>query len=240
MNGVILRKDNIGSLNVSDKQFSRICESLIDTHADLHRLDFSGLSLAQTAKPQGYAQRQLDGWCDRYEKARTPNAPKLASLVKWLRANLPPDTQRPALIHNDFKLDNLLLDPSRDFAVSGVLDWEMATIGDPLMDLGCSLAYWIERADPWYMRVLRTMPSTAPGAWTRRRMVERYAARTGADVSRMDFYYVFGLFRIAGIAQQIYYRYYHGQTRDKRFRKLILVVYALEATAKRAIRRSSL
>lgn len=237
--GVVLDRRSVRKSGIRAAQLSGVCERLVDVQADLHRLDCRQLPFAAGARPEGYVSRQLDGWIERYERARTPNAPRLRSVVQWLRDERPPEAGRAALVHNDFKLDNVLLDPTRNFAMTGVLDWEMATIGDPLMDLGCSLAYWVDPGDPWYLRLLRPLPTTERGAWTRRRLVERYAQRTGLPTERMPWFYVFGLFRIAGIAQQIYYRYYHGQTKDRRFRRLVLGVHALDAAARRAIRRGS-
>lgn len=237
MKGVILRRRDPSHSGLSAQDFRFVCERLVDIQSELHKLDHRRLKLSANTRPEGYVGRQLEGWSRRYAEARTPNAPRFRFVTDWLAKEMPPESRHVSLIHNDYKLDNVVLSPEENFRIRGVLDWEMATIGDPLMDLGCSLAYWVDRADPWYLRLLRTLPTTAPGALTRRELVDRYAAGTGFDVSRVTWYYVFGLFRLAGIAQQIYWRYYHRQTRDKRFRKLILGVYALDAAAKKAIRR---
>jgi aminoglycoside phosphotransferase (APT) family kinase protein len=135
----------------------------------------------------------------------------------WLFEKMPPPSERAGIIHNDYRLDNVVLDPADPLRIMGVLDWEMATIGDPLMDLGETLAYWIEASDPPEMQAGRMSPTNSPGAPTRAEAVERYASKTGLNVDSLDFYYCFGLFRLAVIVQQIYYRYYKGQSHDLRF-----------------------
>ena len=155
--------------------------------------------------------------------------------MAWLREKKPADTDRPAMVHNDYKMDNLVLDPAEPERITGILDWEMATYGDPLMDLGNSLAYWVEEGDPEEMQMMRTMPTHIPGAMTREAIIARYGEKTGRDVESFDWYYTFGLFRLAVIAQQIYYRYFHGLTQNKRFAKLIFGVHVLERTAMKIV-----
>ena len=151
--------------------------------------------------------------------------------MEWLEEHRPPDTGSGCIVHNDFRLDNVVLDPANPLRIIGVLDWEMATLGDPLMDLGASLAYWVEQGDSPAFQALRMMPTTADGAPTRAELVARYAAKSGLAVGDFSFYYCFGLFRLAVIVQQIYYRSYHGQTEDPRFRSLNLWVGALADAA---------
>ena len=153
---------------------------------------------------------------------------------------MPPDFPTPAIIHNDFKLDNVVLDKDNPGRIIGVLDWEMATVGDPLMDLGSSLAYWVQKGDPPEMQAIRFMPSDSQGALSRDELVGHYADLAGWAIDNYDFYYCFGLFRLAVIAQQIYYRFYHGQTKDKRFEAMILVVHILDKTARINIGQSDL
>ena len=153
---------------------------------------------------------------------------------------MPADTDKPGIIHNDYKLDNLVLDERNPTNIIGVLDWEMATIGDPLMDLGNSLAYWVQSDDPPDMQAIRTVPTNMEGAPSREEMLQRYSEKSGRPVDNFDFYYCFGLFRLAVIAQQIYYRYYHGQTKDERFKTLIFAVQVLEKTARAVIEKSQL
>jgi aminoglycoside phosphotransferase (APT) family kinase protein len=160
--------------------------------------------------------------------------------MAWLMEKMPPDTARPSLIHNDYKLDNVVLDPHDPVMIIGVLDWEMTTIGDPLMDLGNTLAYWVQRDDPDENKEIRMMPTHLEGVPTREELVARYMQKTGRTSDNFDFYYCFGLFRLAVIVQQIYYRYFHGQTQDKRFGLLVFAVHILERTAQRVIENSLL
>ncbi len=165
-------------------------------------------------------QRQVRGWTERFAKARTDDAPQAAAVTDWLAANTPPASGRAALIHNDYKLDNVVFDARQPERLIGVLDWEMATIGDPLMDLGCSMAYWVERADGPEMLATRMLPTHLPGSLSRAEVLGCYASASGLVAGDFRFYRVFGLFRLAVIIQQIYYRYFHHQTRDERFGSL--------------------
>jgi len=158
----------------------------------------------------------------------------------WLHEKMPPDTDSPCIIHNDYKFDNVVLDPDDPLKIIGVLDWEMSTIGDPLMDLGSSLAYWVNHDDPDMLKMIRTLPTTEEGMMKRDDQVEYYAKLSGMKIDNFDFYLTFGLFRLAGIAQQIYYRYYHGQTKDERFKMLIHAVNILEGTAMKIVQNSKL
>ena len=235
--GIILRKDLPAGLRYTPGQARRLCRNLLEVHHQLHAIDYAAAGLADFGRPEGYVQRQVDGWTGRYRAARTDDAPDFEAVMAWLAARRPPDSPRPALVHNDFRLDNVVLDPADPTRIIGVLDWEMATVGDPLMDLGNSLAYWVEAGDGEEMQMMRLMPTHIPGALTRAELVAEYARRSGRDAGDIAFYYAFGLFRLAVIAQQIYYRYFHGQTRDKRFAMLILAVAALERRAGQVIAR---
>jgi aminoglycoside phosphotransferase (APT) family kinase protein len=185
-------------------------------------------------------RRQVEGWSDRYRAARTPDAPDFEDVMAWLKEKMPPDFKRPALIHNDYKFDNVVLDPANPLKIIGVLDWEMATIGDPLMDLGSSLGYWVQADDPEEVQVAGMLPTNLPGALTRAEMVQRYAEKAGIGIDNFDFYLCFGIFRIVVILQQIYYRFYHGQTKDERFRVLIFGVHIAGKIAQRIIQGSPL
>ena len=235
IHGVILRKNLPPGLRLAPRDCQMLCQRFVDVFAALHAIDYLAAGLERLGKPQGYAERQVHGWTRRYRKARTPDAPDFEVVTDWLAAHRPPDTPRPGIVHNDFRLDNLVLAPDDPFNIVGVLDWEMATLGDPLMDLGNSLAYWIQADDPEASQVMRLMPTHLPGMFTRREIVAAYAKASGRAIEDFTFYYGFGLFRLAVIAQQIYYRYHHGQTRDERFKMLIFGVQALERTARRVI-----
>lgn len=235
MQGVILRKDVPRGLALDISTAGELCLRWIGVMGSLHTLDYQACGLADLGTPDGYVARQISGWCRRYRDARTPDVPDFEAVMAWLSEKLPPDHHRPALIHNDYKFDNVILDPADPTRIIGVLDWEMATIGDPLLDLGAALGYWVESADSEEMKLVRTLPTTIPGMLTRRQVVERYAAATGTTVDDFAWYYGFGLFRLAVIAQQIYYRFYHGQTRDKRFGMLGFAVGVLEKAAVRVM-----
>ena len=233
--GIILRMDLPPDLQFTPDQTRRLCEKLIDVHLELHSIDFKKIGLENFGKPAGYVKRQVEGWSERYRAARTDDAPDCEEVMSWISEKMPLDTDRPGIVHNDYKFDNLVLDESDPTNIIAILDWEMATIGDPLMDLGNSIAYWVQRDDPPDNLAIRTMPTHMKGALTREEMLKRYAEKSGRIVDNFDFYYCFGLFRLAVIAQQIYYRYYHGQTKDERFKPLVLAVHVLDKTARRVI-----
>ncbi|MDX2166688.1 MAG: phosphotransferase family protein [Deltaproteobacteria bacterium] len=204
----------------------RMSEALIDALADLHQVEPQRVGLQALGRPEGFLRRQVDGWAQRYERARTGELPLVAVLVDWLRAEMP--ASPPAtLLHNDWRLDNIMLasdDPGRCVAV---FDWDMCTLGDPLADLGTLLAAWRQAGEDVGAMTAGTMPSHVPGFLTRAEAVARYAARRGIDAATVPYYYVFGLFKVAVVLQQIYHRYHVGQTRDARFAHFDGVVAAL-------------
>jgi len=203
-------------VRLSQDQAGALCESLVALHIKLHALDLKKTGLINFGKPKGYIKRQIDGWAKRYTAARTDDVPDCEEIIAWLMENQPEEMDA-CFIHNDFKFDNLVLDPDDPTKIIGVLDWEMAAVGDPLMDLGASLAYWIQRDDPEEARAMRTLPTTIRGMMTRNEVLERYMKLSGRHVDDFTFYLIYGGFRLAGIAQQIYYRYKMGQTDDPRF-----------------------
>lgn len=239
LRGLILRRDLPAGFAYGPEDARRLCENLVATQVRLHAIDWHAAGLGDLGHPQGYVERQIRGWNERYRRARTADVPDGESVMSWLEANRPPDNERPAIVHNDYRLDNVVLDAEDAVTVRGVLDWEMATIGDPLMDLGCSLAYWVEAGDPPELERLRLQPSQLPGMMTRREMVEFYAERSGRDVADSSFYEIFGLFRLAVIAQQIYYRYARGETTSRRAAALGGFVPVLVAVAAARIGRST-
>jgi len=209
--------------------------ALVDTLAELHALDWRTLGMA-LGQPEGYVARQVAGWTRRYAAARTDDVPALERAAAWLDAHRPVERDA-ALIHNDFKFDNVVFDPVDPARVVAVLDWEMATVGDPLMDLGTTLGYWMDADDPPEMRAVLPPATRAPGSLTRAEVLQRYAATTGRDVGDGVFHYVFGLFKIAVILQQIHARYRQGITRDPRFAALGDAVVACGLGASLAIAR---
>jgi aminoglycoside phosphotransferase (APT) family kinase protein len=232
--GVILRQQLPPGLTIDPPTARRLSTALIDSLAHLHSLDYRAAGLGDLGKPEGYVARQVAGWAERYAKARTDDLPAMDRAARWLAGRLPRETGS-ALIHNDFKYDNLVLDPEDLTRVVAVLDWEMATVGDPFMDLGTTLGYWVEADDPPPLRLAATGPTALPGSLTRRELVARYAEQTGRDVTDVLFYYVFGLYKIAVIVQQIYARYVRGHTRDARFARLNELVTVLAEQADRAV-----
>jgi aminoglycoside phosphotransferase (APT) family kinase protein len=235
--GVILRERLPADMSIEPATMRRICEALVDTLAELHSVDYRSAGLAELGKAEGYVARQVRGWAQRYEQASTHDLPAMRAVGAWLAEHMPPE-RGAALIHNDFKLDNLVLAAQELTRVKAVLDWEMATIGDPLMDLGTTLGYWIQAGDPPELQRLGL--ARFAGSLRRGEVVARYAERTGrspaALAAEIVFYYVFGLFKIAVIVQQIYYRYHQGHTKDTRFSQLDVVVAACARMAEQAIR----
>lgn len=231
--GVILRKDVPAGVNLDAATARRLCELLIDALAELHAVDFRAAGLGDLGRPHGYVRRQVEGWTERYHGSRTDDLPGVLEVAAWLAAHQPADGA-PALIHNDWKFDNVIFDDGLTRVV-GVLDWEMATVGDPLMDLGTSVSYWVEAGDPQPMHMLRFGLTHLPGMMSRREVVARYAAAAGRPVDDAVFYYAYGLFKTAVVAQQIYYRFATGLTRDPRFAAFIHGVRALCEQAQRAI-----
>jgi len=236
--GVILRKDAPAGIPFGPDVARRVCERLVDALVELHAVDYAAAGLGELGKPAGYIERQVKGWTERYHGSRTDELPIVLEVAAWLEAHRPPDGA-PALIHNDFKFDNVIFDPSLE-RITGILDWEMATVGDPLMDLGTSLSYWVEATDPQPVIMLRFVLSHLPGMLTRREVAERYAATSGRDLTNILFYTVFGLFKTAVVGQQIYYRYAKGLTQDPRFAALIHGIRILCEQAAAAIDRGTI
>ena len=232
--GVILRRPPRGDHPLPPELVRRLGESLVENLARLHALDDQAAGLGDLGKPEGYVERQVTGWARRYRDAQTNDVPPLEQAAAWLAGNRPGESGA-AMIHNDYKFDNLVLDPDDLTRIVAVLDWEMATIGDPLMDLGTTLGYWIEPGDREPLRRYLFGPTTAPGNLNRREVAERYEQATGREVSNVLYYYVFGLFKVAVIAQQIYARYVRGATRDPRFAAFGGVVAALGEQAAQAV-----
>lgn len=226
VSGVILRRDPPASLPFPPETARRLCETFVDQLARLHAIDYAAAGLAELGKPQGYLERQVRGWIERYHGSKTDEFPHVEQISQWMQQHLPASSDA-TLIHNDYKLDNLVLDPEDLTKIIGVLDWEMCTIGDPLSDLGTSLAYWVDAGDPEDLQKLRWGPTNYPGSLTRGELVNRYAQITGRDVSNMDFYLVFARFKLAVIVQQIYYRYRQGLTKDPRFAGMAEAVQTL-------------
>ena len=219
--GIIPRRDM--SIEYSIDELQQLCKNLVDVQVKLHAVDIVAKGLIELGKPEGYVSRQISGWCNRYQIARTDDVPQGNSLMTWLLDNQPADSYNSAenasFIHNDYKLDNVVLNSDRPTEIISVLDWEMSTVGDPLMDLGCSLAYWVQADDAEALQQIRMLPTTSEGMMTRDELVSYYLQQSGRKMNDFNYYYVFGLFRLAVIAQQIYKRFKEGKTTNKKFAK---------------------
>ena len=224
-------------LELGRDETRRLCTDVIDKLVELHRVDHRAVGLADFGKGPGYPRRQVEGWSQRYQKARTWNVPSYDHVCAWLKEHTPPDAGT-CVIHNDWRFDNVVLTPERPTRIVGVLDWEMATVGDPLMDLGSALAYWVQADDNFVMRLARLQPTHLPGMLHRQEVVERYLSHSGLRLESWAFYEVFGIFRLAVIAQQIYYRYHHRQTRNPAFKHFWILVNYFDWRCRSIIKRS--
>jgi aminoglycoside phosphotransferase (APT) family kinase protein len=234
LHGVILRRELPAGIDAA-----RACELLVDTLVDLHAVDYRAAGLGELGKPAGYVERQVRGWSERYVGSRTDDVVAMTEVAAWLDAHKPPESPIASLIHNDYKLDNVIFNPAMT-KIIGVLDWEMTTIGDPWMDLGSSLSYWMQASDPAMFQTPLFGVTARPGMWTREQLARRYCERAGRSNDALVFYYAFGLFKTAVILQQIYYRYVQGATKDARFAGFGHIVAALAEMARSAIARGSI
>lgn len=234
ISGIIIRRNLPQGLPFTEQTARRLSESFIDNLVHLHSLDYVAIGLGDLGKPDGYLDRQVRGWIDRYWNSKTHDLPEVTRISTWLNGHMPA-SGAATLIHNDYKYDNLVLDPGNLTKIAGVLDWEMATIGDPLTDLGTTLSYWVDAQDPEELLRIRWCPSNDPGSLTRAQLVDRYARTTGRDVSNIVFYLAFARFKLAVIVQQIYFRYDQGLTKDARFAMMPEVVSALLRASLRGI-----
>ncbi|MGD9630411.1 MAG: phosphotransferase family protein [Pyrinomonadaceae bacterium] len=223
-------------LNTSQAARERVCQSFIRNLAELHSLDYTAAGLGELGKPVGYCRRQVEGWTKRYFAAKTDEHPALEAVITWLSENVPAESGA-SLIHNDYKFDNIILDPEDLTRVTAVLDWEMVTVGDPLMDLGTTLGYWMSADAGKEMLSMPFNPRILMENVSRRELADMYSEASGRDVSNILFYYAFGTFKVAVIAQQIYARFVKGFTKDNRFANFDRFVAALGLIADNAIER---
>jgi aminoglycoside phosphotransferase (APT) family kinase protein len=230
LDGIIPRR-TLG-VELAPDQVRALCFRFLDTLIALHEVDYAAAGLAHIAKGAGYVRRQIDGWNERYRNARTWNVPRGTRVMEWLAANLPA-SETICITHNDFRFDNVVLDRNDPTRIIGVLDWELATLGDPWMDLGNALAYWVQADDDFIRRSTRRQPTHTPGMLTRAEVVEYYSSKRGIRPANWTFYEVYGLFRLSVIAQQIYYRYHHRQTRNPAFRNFWVLVNYLHWRCRR-------
>lgn len=240
LRGIILRDKLPEGMVLSEADTRQLCLNVIDKMIALHQVDYQAAGLAHLGKGDGYVQRQISGWSERYRKARTDDAVDFESVMSWLNEKMPATDVATCLIHNDFRFDNVVLDVDNPLNVIGVLDWEMATLGDPLMDLGNTLAYWVQADDEPQFKQMRRQPTHLPGMLTRKEVIAYYGEKTGYRTDHFDFYEIYGLFRLAVIVQQIYYRFHHGQTRNPQFAFFVHVTNYLEQRCKNLIAQSSI
>lgn len=238
-NGLIIRGKSPAQLEDSPELQRKVCESFIENLANLHALDYQQIGLENLGKPEGYAVRQVEGWTKRYFNAKTDEHSELETAIEWLNANIPA-SDGATLVHNDYKFDNVMLNPENLTEIVAVLDWEMTTIGEPLMDLGSSLAYWMSKDVGEEMLSMPFNPRVLMENITRTELVEMYEQKSGKRVSDILFYYVFGTFKLAAIAQQIYFRYKKGFTQDRRFATFNHFVGSLGKIAAQAIERGKI
>tara|TARA_R110002073_G_scaffold108336_3_gene243373 strand:- start:45318 stop:46376 length:1059 start_codon:yes stop_codon:yes gene_type:complete len=217
--GIILNYKEAHKRNIGPTQYKTIANSWLDTFAELHQLDYNTVGLSDLGLPDGYVERQVTNWGKQYLKAATEDVPEAKMVMQWMQENQPKHYDH-CLIHNDYKYDNVVFKDSSWQEITAVLDWEMATLGDPLMDLGTSLGYWTVATDHDFVKQGIPSPTVFEGNPIRSEIVEIYAQKSGRDIQNIVFYYAFGLFKIAVIAQQIYYRYSKGLTTDPRFANL--------------------
>ena len=216
--GVVIRAEEPPAVLNNPIARRAVSAAAVDTLADLHAIDVAANGLSGLGKPAGFVERQIRGWSERWQRSQTTNVPHMDALAAWLRDHLPGDPASPSVVHGDFKLDNVMLHPQDVGRIVAVLDWEMSALGDALVDLGILLAYWVPTAPPLERDALTTV-THREGYFTRDEILERYAARSGRDLSGIRFYQVFAIFKIAVVIQQIYFRYVSGQTTDARFAK---------------------
>ena len=214
--GLVIRTEEPPQLAGHPEERRRMSGALVDTLAALHNIDIDESNLRHLGKPAGFVARQVKGWTERWQRSKMDEVPEMDALAEWLVARLPSDPARPTVVHGDFKLDNVMADPADLARLAAVFDWEMSALGDPLVDLGIFVAYWCHITPVSGHDALNSVTSQ-PGWFTRDEIVERYAAKTGADRSQLRFYEAFALFKVAVVIQQIYFRYRRGQTDDPRF-----------------------
>jgi aminoglycoside phosphotransferase (APT) family kinase protein len=237
--GVILRRSLPPGMAFPPETARALALNLIKNLADIHAIDYDKAGLSSIAKVEGFLARQVNGWSERYYGSQTHDIPGVEDVISWIKQNVPPSP--PAtLIHNDYKYDNVILDAADLTSIIGVLDWEMSTVGDPLMDLGVALSYWVQSDDPPELLESAFGPTAAPGSPTRRELADYYAKLTGRDVSGLHYYLCFATFKLAVILQQIYYRFAKGHTHDERFGPLIDMVKLLVRVAGELINRESI
>lgn len=217
--GIILNRKWPDDVEYSPDLCRRISESAVETLVALHSIDWQAAGIAPIGRPEGFMERQVQGWIGRYERVKTDEIPTAEKTAKWMLGNLP-ESPPATIVHNDFKLNNMIFSENDPAQVVAVVDWEMTTIGDPLSDVAISVSYWDEAEDVETLRNGLTSVTSLPGFISRHEFIEMYAAKSGRDADRIDFYLTYAYYKVAVICQQIYYRWKKGQTQDPRFERL--------------------
>jgi aminoglycoside phosphotransferase (APT) family kinase protein len=239
VNGIILTTKEAGDRKLTPSEFVNISDTWLDTFVELHGLDYKKAGLESLGRPQGYVARQVTNWGKQYLAAATEDVPSAKKVMAWMEEHQPRQYSY-SLIHNDYKYDNVVFSNTQWNRIAAILDWEMCTLGDPLMDLGTSLGYWTSANDADIMKQGLPSPTVMAGNPSRTEIVQQYALKSGRNIDNLTFYFVYGLFKIAVIAQQIYYRFKHGHTTDKRFAQLNKVSALSCNTAWQAIQKNQI
>ena len=235
LQGKIIRQNLPKGVMLSTGEARELCRNIIKVLSQLHALDYRKIGLEDFGNPKGYIERQVKGWIGRYRDARTPDVPDGEDVMAWLEANLPPDVEKPAIVHGDWKPDNIVLNSDDPTKIVGILDWEMATIGDPFMDATYTMIYFNEKTDLKAMGISSALPSILRETVSREELLQYYEEFSGGSIKNPEFYFVFNMFRLAGLLQQIYYRFYHGLTKDPRFKIFQLSSHLLIGSAEQII-----
>ncbi|MBT8184039.1 MAG: phosphotransferase family protein [Eudoraea sp.] len=239
VDGIILTAKAANELKIIPSDFRTIADSWLNTFVELHQIDYEAAALGELGKPQGYVKRQVTNWGKQYLVAKTEEVAAADKVMAWMEEHQPEHYQY-SLIHNDFKYDNIVFSDNLWKNVAAILDWEMCTLGDPLMDLGTSLGYWTTSEDADFIKYGLPSPTVMKGNPSRSEIVQQYARKSGRNIDHLTFYYAYGLFKIAVIAQQIYYRYKLGHTSDERFAKLNVTAALCCQTAWQAIQKNKI
>ena len=229
--GLVVRDTMPGQFAMDAQAPGQMSEALVDTLAAFHAVDYAALGLSNLGRPEGFITRQVEGWRRRWQAAKLDDIPHITAIYRWLAEHLP-ESSAYSLVHNDYKLDNTMFDAGDPSRVVAILDWDMCTLGDPLSDVGTLLTYWTQPGDSSGVRAIGSMPAGDFRFYSREQVLERYAERSGRDLSGIQFYHVLGIFRLLVILQQIYVRYVRGFTQDERFAELDVSVQALAVWAR--------